>query len=126
MKALYIPLALLALIVLSSLTTSSYLQQRTEEWIALLEQCDDFLSEEQWERTQDCLLTAHANWEEHATVLHMILEHQDLDEAEQLFAGAFAACQEQDIEEFRIFLRQLTTQLQLLAETQVANLQNIL
>ncbi len=126
MKALYIPITLLAIILLSSLTSSAYLQQRTEEWITLLEQCEAFLSEEQWERTQDCLRTAHTSWEQHATVLHMILEHQDLDEAEQLFSGAFAACREQDTEEFRIFLHQLTTQLQLLAETQVANLQNIL
>lgn len=126
MKALYIPVALLALIVVSSLTTSAYLQQRTVEWTTLLQQCEDFLSEEQWERIQECLRTAHASWEEHDTILHMILDHDDLDEAEQLFSGAFAACQEQDREEFRIFLRQLTTQLQLLAETQVANLQNIL
>ncbi len=126
MKALYIPVALLAVIVVSSLTTSAFLQESTAKWIALLEQCEDFLSTEQWEDAQDCLLVAHTSWEQHDTILHMILEHDDLDEAEQLFSGAFAACQEQDVEEFRIFLYQLTTQLQLLAETQVANLQNIL
>ncbi len=126
MKALYIPVALLTIILFSSVWASSYIRQCTGEWIDLLEQCEDFLHEEQWERTQERLLAAHTSWNRHATVLHMILEHQDLDEAERFFSGAFAACRERSSTELRILLRQLTTQLNLLSETQEANLKNVL
>ena len=126
MKALYIPLALLTIILLSSVTASFYISQHANEWSAILEQCEDYLHEEQWERAQDRLSAAHEDWKQHNAVLHMILEHQDLDEAERLFSGAFAACRERDSVELRILLRQLRTQLHFLAETQKADLKNIL
>ncbi|MBR3704987.1 MAG: DUF4363 family protein [Oscillospiraceae bacterium] len=126
MKAFYIPITLLTIILSCSVAASSYTRQCTADWIAKLEQCEDFLHEEQWERAQDRLLAAQKGWLQHATALHMILEHEDLEEAERLFSGAFAACREHDSTELRILLHQLITQLDFLAETQKANLKNIL
>lgn len=126
MRAFYIPVTLLTIILFSSVAASSYTRQCTAEWIAMLEQCEDFLHEDQWERAEDRLCAAQEGWETHATVLHMILEHEDLEEAERLFSGAFAACREHDSTELRILLHQLRTQLDFLAATQKANLKNIL
>ena len=126
MKALYLPIVLLVTILFFSIFTGSYVQQRTQEWIVLLEQCDGFLREEQWERTENLLTRAYEGWQQHATTFHMLLEHQDLEEAEMLFSGAFAACRDRNSENLAILLRQLSSQLLFLAETQKANIKNIL
>lgn len=126
MKTFYIPLALLAALLLFSVITGSYVQQCTQEWTALLDQCDDFLREEQWERTENLLQETYRSWEKHTAIFHMILEHQDLDTAEQFFAGAFAACRQRSSTELQIYLYQLNSQFRFLAETQKADLKNIL
>ena len=59
-------------------------------------------------------------------LLHIIMEHRELDEAEVLFAAAYAACDQQDVPDFHAALAQLLTQIRLLAETQQVSLQNIL
>ena len=54
------------------------------------------------------------------------MEHDELDQAEELFAGAFAVCREQDGADFHTMLAQLMNQLKLLAETQSVSIKNIL
>ena len=92
----------------------------------LLEQCEGFFQEEQWERTENLLHETHRSWEKHTAAFHMILEHQDLETAEQLFSGAFAACRQQSSTELQIYLYQLNSQFRFLADTQQADLKNIL
>ena len=126
MRALCIPIALLSTILISSISAGYYTRQCTAEWIGMLEQCEDFLHEEQWERAHERLLATHSGWEQHAAALHMILEHQALDDVELLFSGAFAACRDHNSSDLRILLHQLRKQLTSLAETQETNLKNIL
>lgn len=126
MKALYVPILLLAAILSFSLWTGNYTQQRSEEWTQLLEQSDDAAHEENWELALDHLQAAYSGWEEQETFFHTVLSHDELDEASSLFAGAFAACQERDNEDFHIQLAQLSVQLRLLAETQAVSIKNIL
>ena len=126
MKALYIPVALLTIILCFSIFTDSYVRGHTQEWSFLLDQCEGFLREEQWERTENRLTRAYEGWQQHTTVFHMILEHRDLEEAEKFFSGAFAACRDRNSEDLTIILHQLSSQLRLLAETQEANIKNIL
>ena len=126
MKAFYVPVALLTTILFFSIFTGSYVQRSTQKWIVLLEQCDGFLREEQWERTENLLTRAYEGWQAHSTTFHMLLEHRDLEEAENLFSGAFAACRDRNSEDLTILLHQLSSQLLFLAETQKANIKNIL
>ena len=126
MKAFYVPVALLTTILFFSIFTGSYVQRSTQEWIVLLEQCDGFLREEQWERTENLLTRAYEGWQAHSTTFHMLLEHRDLEEAENLFSGAFAACRDRNSEDLTILLHQLNSQLLFLTETQKANIKNIL
>ena len=46
--------------------------------------------------------------------------------AEELFAGAFAVCREEDGADFHTLLAQLVNQLRLLAETQNGGIKNVL
>ena len=54
------------------------------------------------------------------------MDHNELDEAEELFAGAFAVCREEDGADFHTLLSQLMSQLRLLAETQCVSIKNVL
>ena len=126
MKAFYIPLAFLTSILLFSLITGSYVQRCTQEWNSLLDECDDFLQQEQWENSEIRLRETLNRWEKRAALFHMFLDHEALENIDLLFSGAFAACRQQDRIEFQIFLYQLKSQFLFLADTQRTTLKNIL
>lgn len=126
MKALYIPVAVLAAILLLCLGTGSYINTCTEGWLDGLDKTSELIEKELWNDAQTQLLSVHRDWEHRQAVFHLFLEHQDLDEAEILFSGAIAACHERDSVEMRIHLKQLSTQMVFLAETQAVSFQNIL
>ncbi len=126
MKALYIPVGFLAVILGFSLWAGRYVDQRTDHWIAILDEVDAAAQQERWDEAADRLSSAYRDWDSSQSFFHTIMKHEDLDEAESLFAGAFAACREQDNEDFHITLAQLMCQLRLLAETQSVSIKNVL
>ena len=126
MKSFYIPAALLAVILGFSLWTCRYVEQRTGHWNALLEKIEDLARQEDWEAAEEELEAAYADWDSSQTFFHTIMDHSELDEAESLFAGAFAVCREEDGADFHMLLAQLMGQLRLLSETQSVSVKNIL
>ena len=126
MKACWIPVGLLAVILGFSLWAGRYVQLRTDHWIALLENTDQAAAAEDWEEAERRLLDAYQDWDSSQTFFHTIISHDELDEAETLFVGAAAVCQERDDADFHLMLAQLTAQLRLLAETQSVSIKNVL
>ena len=126
MRAFYIPLRLLAVILGFSLWTGRYVELRTEHWIALLEETEESARQENWEAAAVQLDRAYEDWDSSQTFFHTIMEHDELDKAEDLFAGAFAVCREEDGADFHTLLAQLVNQLRLLAETQNGGIKNVL
>ena len=126
MKYFCIPAGLLAVILAFSLWTGRYVEQRTDHWTGLLEEIEDLARQEDWEQAEKRLEAAYADWDGSQTFFHTIMDHDELDEAESLFAGAFAVCREEDGADFHMLLAQLMEQLHLLAETQSTSVKNIL
>ena len=126
MKALYIPAGLLALILGFSLWAGRYVELRTDQWIAQLEETAGTAGREDWDHAEEQLSRVYDSWDGVQTFFHTIMEHDELDEAEDLFAGAFAMCREEDDADFHQLLSQLIKQLELLSETQQASVKNIL
>lgn len=126
MKAFYIPVGLLAFILGFSLWTCRYVEQRAGQWTDRLEEIRELAAREDWDRAEERLGAAYADWSASQTFFHTIMDHGELDEAESLFAGAFAACREGDGPDFHMLLAQLTAQLRLLAETQSVSVKNVL
>lgn len=126
MRSFYVPAGLLAVILAFSLWTCRYVDQRTDHWNALLEEINELARQENWEQAEEGLSAAYDDWESSQTFLHTIMDHSELDEAENLFAGSFAACQERDGADFHMLLAQLMGQLRLLAETQSISIKNVL
>lgn len=126
MKAFYIPVGLLAVILGFSLWTCRYVEQQTSHWSELLEEAQALAQQEEWGQAERQLEAAYEAWDASQTFFHTIMDHQELDEAENLFAGVFAVCREQDGADFHMLLAQLMGQLRLLAETQSVSVKNIL
>lgn len=125
MKALYIPASVLIAILGFSLWTGRYVELCTDHWITLLEETDNEARQENWSDAQKHLDQAYQDWNSSQTFFHTIMNHSELDEAETLFRGAAAVCEERDDADFHLLLAQLTSQLQLLAETQSTGIKNI-
>ena len=126
MRALYVPAGLLALILGFSLWAGRYVEMRTEQWNAALELADQSAAQENWTEAARRLEQAYKDWDSSQTFFHTIMEHDELDKAEDLFAGAFAVCREEDGADFHTLLAQLINQLRLLAETQNGGIKNVL
>lgn len=126
MKALYIPVGLLAFILGFSLWAGRYVELRTDQWIAQLEEAAGTAGREDWDHAEEQLSRIYDSWDGVQTFFHTIMEHDELDEAETLFAGAFAVCQEEDDADFHLLLAQLISQLRLLSETQSISIKNVL
>ena len=77
-------------------------------------------------KAEERLKAAYADWDASQTFFHTIMDHNELDEAENLFAGAFAVCREADGADFHMLLAQLMGQLRLLSETQSVSIKNVL
>ena len=126
MKHFYIPVGILAVILGLSLWAGRYVEARTDQWNALLAQADQLGSAEDWDAARNRMESTYADWQSSQTLFHIIMEHSELDEAEDLFVGALAVCREEDDADFHQLLAQLMKQLELLSETQQASVKNIL
>lgn len=126
MKHFYIPVVILAVILGFSLWAGRYVELRTDHWNALLEQADREGRLENWNSAQEQMDRIYEDWQGSQTFFHIIMDHEELDKVEDLFAGAFAVCEEEDDADFHQLLAQLRQNLTLLAETQQASIKNIL
>lgn len=126
MRALYIPLAVLAAILAFSLWTGQYVQQSTDVWTAALAESGEAARAEDWSAAAERLEGAYRGWGGSQGFFPIIMDHAELDEVESLFAGALAVCQEQDEPDFHTLIAQLSAGLEMLAETQRFSLRNVL
>ena len=126
MKAFYVPVSILVALLLLSLWGSAYVQNRTDTWITAVEALSVPIEESHWHEVESQLLAVHKDWSNSQGLFHLILEHNDLDEAEKCFSGALAACREEDRLELNIHLAQLISQFIFLGDTQEITLKNIL
>ena len=126
MKHFYIPVGILAVILGFSLWTGRYVEHRTAHWNTLLTQADQAGYTEHWDAAREQMEQIYQDWQDSQTFFHIIMAHDTLDAAEDLFAGAFAMCREEDDADFHQLLAQLMKHMELLAETQKTSIKNIL
>lgn len=126
MKAFFVPASLLSLILLVSALTSTCVHRSTAYWIDTLNTISELVNEEEWSEANTQLSAAEKEWLRETAVYHIIMEHQDLDEAEKLFSAVIAACREEDKVQLQVYLVQLITQLEFLSETQKISWKNVL
>lgn len=125
MKSLIIPAAMLVGIASFCLWCGTYTTDRTEEWRAALEETDNAAWREDWQAADLRLRQVYESWQEEQTFLHTVMAHDELEEAESLFVGAFAVCREADGPDFHTMMAQLMAVLEHLKESQTVSIRNI-
>ena len=124
---LYLPsVAVLAAILAFSLWNDVHMSSETSRWRSQLDQADALVQENRWEDAQVRLAESYEDWSSRQTYLHIVSEHDAVDDAEAMYRRAMAFADTRELSEFRAELSDLRDQLRLLAEMERLNLKNVL
>lgn len=78
-----------------------------------------------WEEAEQALAQASQTWQDHEAYLHVVLDHNEIDEAESLFAEVRQYADQQDRNKYCTGAERLCVQLSHMKETQQLSLKNI-
>ena len=120
------PLTVLAAILAFALWNGAAMTGYTDRWRAQLEQANALAQAEEWSRAVDVLTDSYADWTQRQTYLHIVTEHDAVDDAEAMYRRAMAFAATREMTEFRAELADLRDQLRLLAEMERFNVKNVL
>ena len=123
MRATRLALMVLLVVLAFVLWNAAWVTDRCGEWTAALDEAEAALAQGGSGQQQlDALATL---WQEPQGYLHIVISHEELDEAEALLAQVSALCGRGDTEEMYPVLAQLRHQFRLIAETQQISPKNI-
>ena len=123
MKAVRLPIGVLAAVLVFTLWNAAWITDRCEEWADALDGVTAALDgggdgSVALERLWDM-------WQEVQGYMHIVVSHTELDEAESLLAQALALCRQNSTEDMYPVLAELRHQFRLIAETQQISAKNI-
>ena len=116
----------LAVILAFALWNSAVITGHTQRWRDQLQQAEALALDENWQAAGDALAKSYEDWSERQVFLHIVSEHEAVDDAEAVYRRAMAFAAEQESSEFRAELADLQDQLRLLAEMERFSLKNVL
>ena len=120
------PIAVLAAILAFSLWNSHAMTAGTDRWRSQLQQADALMQAENWPGTVAALTKSYEDWSQHQTWLHIVSEHDAVDDAEAMYRRAMAFAAARESSELRAELADLRDQLRLLAEMERFSIKNVL
>ena len=125
-KDYLIPLLILGALFGFSLWNSAEIKTDTARWSNQLKQAVQFIPSENWDAIKRTLQNSYDDWQTRQTYLHIVLEHDALDDADAMYRRAFAFTKAKEPQELQAELADLQDQLGLLAEMERLSLENIL
>ncbi len=123
MRATRLSLMVLLVVLAFVLWNAAWVTDRCGEWTAALDEAEAAL--EQGGSGQQQLDALNALWQEPQGYLHIVISHEELDEAEALLAQAEAMAAQGDSQSLYPVLAELRGQFRLIAETQRISAKNI-
>lgn len=123
MRATRLSLMVLLVVLAFVLWNAAWVTDRCREWTAALDEAEAAL--EQGGSGQQQLDALNALWQEPQGYLHIVISHEELDEAEALLAQAEAMAAQGDSQSLYPVLAELRGQFRLIAETQRISAKNI-
>ena len=126
MKKLLPPLLVLGALLAFALWNSAAMEARTGRWQDQLRQADALAQSGDWAAAEAALAESYADWSGSQTYLHIVTEHDAVDDAEAMYRRSMAFAAAREDSEFRAELADLTDQLRLLAEMETGSIRNIL
>jgi len=125
-KALKIPLLILSALLLFSCWVALSTTRQCSGWIACLDAMEDASLSENWPSAADALDTLSRRWERWQVPLHILIPHDELDNAEMLLSQCRLHCAQKDTASLCNAVSQLRCQYEVLAETEQFSLKNVL
>ena len=126
MKKLLPPLLVLGVLLAFALWNSAAMESRTGRWRDQLRQAEALALTGDWAAAEAALAESYADWSGSQTYLHIVTEHDAVDDAEAMYRRSMAFAAAREGSEFRAELADLTDQLRLLAEMETGSIRNIL
>lgn len=126
MKGFLPPLILLAGILAFSLWNSSAIAADTARWEAQLREADALAQSEDWAGAVSALAGSYRDWCSRQTYLHIVAQHNAVDEADTMYQRCLAFAETQELSELRAETAGLIEQLRLLTEMERLSIRNIL
>lgn len=126
MRAYWKPLAVLGAILAFALWNGAAMTGHTDRWRDQIQQADALVQAGNWSEAMAILTDSYTDWSENQTYLHIVTEHDAVDDAEAMYRRAIAFAATRETTEFRAELADLRDQLRLLAEMERFNVKNIL
>lgn len=123
MRATRLSLMVLLAVLAFVLWNAAWVTDRCGEWTAALDEAEAAL--EQGGTGSAQLDALNALWQEPQGYLHIVISHEELDEAEALLAQAEAMAAQGDSQSLYPVLAELRGQFRLIAETQRISAKNI-
>ncbi len=123
MRATRLSLMVLLVVLAFVLWNAAWVTDRCGEWTAALDEAEAALA--QGGSGQQQLDALNALWQEPQGYLHIVISHEELDEAEALLAQAEAMAAQGDSQSLYPVLAELRGQFRLIAETQRISAKNI-
>lgn len=126
MKALWIPAAVLALLLAVTLAVGGALGRRCDDWAAMLAPVETMALRGDWDGAEAAMEALRTSWQERQRALHTVLEHDVLEEADTLVNQCVVLCREKDTAALCVAVSQLRDQFTLLKEMQRFSIENVL
>lgn len=123
MRATRLSLMVLLVVLAFVLWNAAWVTDRCGEWTAALDEAEAALAQGGTGSAQ--LDALNARWQEPQGYLHIVISHEELDEAEALLAQAEAMAAQGDSQSLYPVLAELRGQFRLIAETQRISAKNI-
>ncbi len=121
MKSAWLPCILLTSLFIICLWNSHMMSRYSQQLQQQLQTVKECLAQQQWEQAKQQLDEYTALWEKRQLYLHIITEHEEIDQAEDLLVSLYAFIQYEELPESMSELAYLNNQLRLLAEMQELN-----
>ena len=123
MRATRLSRMVLLVVLAFVLWNAAWVTDRCGEWTAALDEAEAALAQGGTGSAQ--LDALNALWQEPQGYLHIVISHEELDEAEALLAQAEAMAAQGDSQSLYPVLAELRGQFRLIAETQRVSAKNI-
>ena len=126
MRKLLAPLLILAGILTFALWNSAAMSACTARWRGQVRAAEALAAGGDWPGAEAALAESYRDWTGSQTYLHIVTEHDAVDDAEAMYRRSLAFAAAREGSEFRAELADLTDQLRLLAEMETGSIRNIL
>ncbi|MCD8376077.1 MAG: DUF4363 family protein [Oscillospiraceae bacterium] len=127
MRRLWVSCVILAVLFSLTLLNTRYLKNCTGQWIALLEEAQELVEAGDWEAAYARTRMACEQWESRDVYLHMVLQHEDVDEILLSFQQVLQLLEHrEDGGEYFASNASLMASIGLLYETEQLNLKNLM